>query len=307
MSNLKRSIQEVGWLKVHGALLTVAIIYGSNYSISKVAMSVLPPFALVFVRMLVAGVLFWILHRFTLQEKIESRTDFLRLAVCGLFGVAVNQMMFLYGLSLTSPINSSVIMTNTPILVLIISSILLKEKITLQKGIGVLLGALGAVMLIGGTQFEFSSENAKGDSFILINAISYGLYLVFVKPLMKKYETLTVIKWVFLFGFLIALPFTWQDFIGVNWSALGWETWASMAFVVFGATFSVYILNAWALQFVNPSVVGVYIYVQPILATAIALYFGQGELTWSKVGFAGLIFIGVFLVIKKRKEKEIMN
>ncbi len=265
-------------------------------------MNALPPFALVFVRIFVAGSLFWILHSLTLKEKIESKKDFGRLVICGLFGVSINQIMFLYGLSLTSPINSSVIMTTTPILVLIISSILIGEKITIQKGLGVLLGGLGAIMLIGGLNFEFSSSNSKGDLFILINAISYGLYLVSVKPLMKKYQTLTVVKWIFLFGFFIALPFTWQDFASVSWSELSWETWASLSFVVLGATFSVYILNGWALQYVNPSVVGVYIYVQPLLATAIALYFGQGELTLAKVGFAGLIFMGVFLVIRRKKK-----
>jgi drug/metabolite transporter (DMT)-like permease len=301
VSNSPKNLKRVSWLKVHGALLTVALIYGSNYSIAKVAMNALPPFALVFVRIVVAGSLFWVLHQFTLREKIQSKKDFGLLAICGLFGVAINQIMFLYGLDLTTSINSSVIMTTTPILVLIISSILIGEKITLQKGIGVVLGGLGAIMLIGGLDFEFSSSNAKGDLFILINAISYGLYLVFVKPLMKKYQTLTVVKWIFLFGFLIAFPFTWQDFASVSWSELNWEAWASLSFVVLGATFSVYILNGWALQYVNPSVVGVYIYIQPVLATLIALYFGQGELTLTKVGFAGLIFIGVFLVIRKKK------
>lgn len=287
-------------LKVHGALFTVALIYGVNYTIAKDVMETLPPFAVIMWRIGGAGLLFWLLHSITVKEKIQSKKDYLRLLICAIFGVATNQMMFLKGLSLTTPINASVIMTSSPILVLIASSIILKERITGLKTLGILMGGFGAFMMIGGTNFEFATTTATGDLFILINASSYALYLVLVKPLMNRYNALTITKWLFLFGFIIATPFCIEHFNSVTWSEVSWQVYAGLAFVVLGTTFTAYLLNAWSLGYVNPSVVGSYIYLQPILATSFALAWGlENTLTLEKAGFGLLIFIGVYLVSKK--------
>ena len=293
----------MNWLKVHGALLTVAFIYGTNYSIAKIAMTTIPPFAIIFCRISGAGLLFWLLHSIASKEKVASKRDYLHLALCALFGVAINQMMFFKGLSMTNPINGSVIMTTTPILVLVISSLLIKERITFTKGIGVLLGAIGAMLLIGGAKFEFASNTVAGDVLILVNAISYGIYLVIVKPLMRKYNALTITKWIFLFGFFMTLPFCWNEFSAVEWESLPLTIWGSLLFIILATTFLAYLLNAWALNFVNPSVVGVYIYLQPIIASSFAVLLGQGELTPQKMLYAGLIFVGVYLVGKSSKKK----
>lgn len=287
-------------IKVHGALFTVALIYGANYTIAKDVMETLPPLAVIIWRIGGAGLLFWLLHSITVKEKIQSKKDYLRLLLCAIFGVATNQIMFLKGLSLTTEINASVIMTSSPILVLVASSIILKEKITGLKTLGILLGGFGAFMMIGGTEFEFATKTAKGDVFILINASSYALYLVLVKPLMARYKALTITKWLFFFGFIIASPFCIEQFNTVAWAAVSWPVYAGLAFVVLGTTFAAYLLNAWSLGFVNPSVVGAYIYLQPILATSFALAWGrENTLTLEKVGFGLLIFIGVYLVSKK--------
>ncbi|MGB0522779.1 MAG: DMT family transporter [Flammeovirgaceae bacterium] len=285
--------------KVHGALFTVALIYGANYSVAKAVMDTLPPFAIIMARVAGAGLLFWLLHATTIKESIRSKKDYLHLAVCGLFGVAINQMMFFKGLSLTGPINASVIMVSSPILVLIASSFILKEKITILKALGVLSGSLGAFMLIGGTEFKFATETAFGDLLILINASSYALYLVLVKPLMRKYNALTITKWIFFFGLLFTSPFCLPEFVDVSWQQVSLMAFLGLGFIVLFTTFTAYLLNAWSLRFVNPSIVGAYIYLQPILASIFALSLGQDQLSLEKVSFGLLIFIGVFLVSKK--------
>lgn len=287
-------------IKVHGALFTVALIYGANYTIAKDVMGTLPPLAVIIWRIGGAGLLFWLLHSITIKEKIQSKQDYIRLFFCAVFGVATNQIMFLKGLALTTEINASVIMTSSPILVLIASSIILKEKITGLKALGILMGGFGAFMMIGGRNFEFATTTAQGDIFILVNASSYALYLVLVKPLMSRYKALTITKWIFFFGFIIAAPLCFEQFQSVAWEEVPWKIYLGLAFVVLGTTFAAYLLNAWSLGFVNPSVVGSYIYLQPILATVFALAWGrENTLTWEKVGFGTLIFIGVYLVSKK--------
>jgi len=291
-------------MKVHIALLLVALAYGANYSIAKTVMPPVNPFAIMFCRVVGAGVLFWIFHRFTVNEKVKSAKDYGHLAICALFGVAINQMMFFKGLSLTNPINASVIMTTAPIMVLVASSILLKERLTLTKIIGILLGAIGALLLIGGTSFQFSSDTALGDFCILLNAASYATYLVIVKPLMKKYSAFTIIKWIFLFGFVMTFPFCWPEFQATDWQSLDSNVIWGIVFIVLAPTFLAYLLNAWTLQYVNPSVVGAYIYLQPILATIFATFMGQATLTPEKIAFAALIFVGVYLVTARKTPKS---
>lgn len=286
--------------RIHGALFTVALIYGANYSVAKEVMNTLPPFAIILCRVAGAGILFWILHHLTVKESIKSWRDFLHLAICGLFGVAINQMMFFKGLSLTGPINASSIMVCSPILVLVASAFILKERITLYKALGIVFGSVGAFMLIGGTDFEFASETAFGDLLILINASSYALYLVLVKPLMKKYNALTITKWIFFFGFLLTFPFCFGEFSSVAWSDLALPVLLGLGFIVLFTTFTAYLLNAWSLRYVNPSIVGAYIYLQPIIASIFALSFGQDKLSLEKIAFGSLIFIGVYLVSKKK-------
>ena len=289
-------------MKVHLALFAVALIYGANYSIAKTVMPPLDPFGIIFCRVLGAGILFWVLHALSDKQKISQAKDYAYLALCGFFGVAANQMLFFKGLSMTDPINAAVIMTISPILVLVTSAILIKEKLTFQKGLGSIIGGIGAILLIGGVSFQFSSDTAMGDLCILFNATSYAIYLVIVKPMMKKYSSLTVVKWIFSFGFLMILPFCWPEFNAIQWQDLDAKTIQGLAFIVLGTTFLAYLLNAWALQYVNPSIVGIYIYLQPIIATCFSVYMKQGELTQEKVMFTLIIFSGVYLVIKPNKK-----
>ncbi len=285
---------------VHLALFGANLIYGANYGIAKQVMpDPLNPFAIIVMRVTIAGALFWILHQLTVKDRIPKAdwpTVLPRLFLCAIFGVVSNQLLFFNGLARTSPINAAVIMVMTPILVLLVSAVLIKEKITLLKAIGMLVGAIGAFFLIGGTAFQFDPANIIGDLMIVANATSYAIYLVLVKPLMAKYHAMTIIKWVFLFGALVIVPVSTEDVAAVDWATMPLWAWASLGFIVIGTTFLAYWLNAIALKHVSPSVVGAYIYLQPVLAALFGYYFYEENLTWEKGVASLVIFVGVYMV-----------
>lgn len=250
-------------------------------------------------RVILATILFWILHTATLDEKIKDKKDYFRLARCAFFGVAVNQLMFFKGLSLTTSINASLIMTTNPIIVFIASYFILHEQITFRKIIGVIMGLTGAALLLWKDEVSMDSDSFLGNLFVLINAISYAIYLVLVKPLMHKYDAKTVVKWIFLFGAVMVIPFGWEEIQVVDWDSFTGMAWFSIAFVIIGTTFIAYLLNAWALGHVTSSVVGIYIYLQPVFASIIAIIMGKGHLDLKTILLSGLIFSGVYLVSKR--------
>ncbi len=288
---------------VHAALFLVACLYASNYVLAKFATpQYVMPFGLVLIRAGGASLLFWFFHSLTIREKIKHRRDYLRFMYCGLFGVTINQLFFFKGISLTSPINASIIITSTPIVVLLASSLLLKERITWLKIVGIALGMGGAVgVIMLSSKSATVSGNPWGDFFVFVNALSYGFYLVLVKPLMKEYKALTVVKWVFTFGFVGIIPFGVGELMSTSWEVIPLYVYWIVLYIIVGVTFGVYLLNAWALSHVNATVVSVYIYLQPILTSMIAVAFRQDELRFEKVLFAMLIFLGVYLVNKKTK------
>jgi drug/metabolite transporter (DMT)-like permease len=297
-----------GLLKSHLAILVVNLMYGANYVIAKGLMpDIIGPNGFILLRVSGAVILFWIVFGFNYQ-KIALQ-DFGRLAMCGLFGVAVNQLLFFNGLMLTSPINAPVIMTMTPILVLILSFFILKETPTRLKIIGVIIGATGSIIFTRlSTDNGFSS--GFGDLLILLNASSYGLYLVLVKPLMTKYRPLTVITWVFTFGFAYVLiwPFSLTELTHVSFSTLEIETILRLGFVVICVTFLPYLLTVFAMKRLSPAVNATYIYLQPIFATLfIYLFWLAGledytqDISIEKIFCALLVFAGVYLVIKPVK------
>jgi len=216
----------------------------------------------------------------------------------GIFGVAVNQSLFLKGLHLTSPIDAAIMMITTPILVLIIASMLIKEKITMLKISGIVIGFSGAAFLVFQNMNGVQKESSfLGDLFVFINAISWGTYLVLVKPLMKKYHTITILKWTFLFALPMVLPFGISDGLQVEWANISMEIILYSIYVVVFTTFIAYLLNTLALKELSPSIVSAYIYLQPLLTALIAIYvFRNDMLTWEKAISALLIFIGVYLV-----------
>lgn len=263
------------------------------------------PSGFIALRVIGGGLMFWILFAVLGIEKVESY-DLPRFAACGLAGVAVNQLCFFNGLAITSPVHAALIMSVNPIFVLIASYFILGIAITRRKILGIALGAIGATSLLllsSGSEISMSGDSLEGDILILINALSYGVYLVLVKPLMKKYKPLTVIAWVFLFGALVAVPFGIGEVMEIQWNAFEAGDWQSVVFVVVGTTFLAYLLNIAALGMVEPTVVSIYIYLQPLIVTGVSIglaYMGYTQysesLNLKTIIAASAIFIGVWLV-----------
>lgn len=286
----------------------MSLIYGANYTIAKEVMGggYLSPLPFILLRVSGGVFLFWLFHRVLVREKVAS-ADLGRLALCGLFGVALNQMFFFSGLNWTTPINASLIMTTTPVLVLLASSILLGERITQRKIFGIVLGAAGAILLIAyGEQLSFGGPGFWGDLLVFFNASFFGIYLVLVKKLMVKYHPITVVKWAFAFGLLFVIPFGGPGLLEVEWGSFPPGIWLAVLYVLVCTTFLAYLFNAYALSIVNASVVSIYIYLQPLLATLIALVFARDHLTTVKMLAALLIFTGVYLVSGVRRNKGIL-
>ena len=284
----------------HAAILTANLIYGINYTFAKDVMpDYIQPFGFIMLRALGALSLFWLVSLFIPSEKIEKK-DFLRLAACGFFGVALNQLTFFSGLNITSPINAAIIMTTNPILVLLVASVILHDRITLQKVLGISLGILGAGLLIlFKGDFSIDTSTWIGDLLVFINSMSYGVYLVIVTPLMVKYNPLTVVKWVFTFGALVIIPFGFQQFGNIEWQSFTLDISLKTAFVVICTTFFAYLLNTIGLKTLKPSTVSTYIYSQPVFAAVFAIMLGKDELDMIKIVATALIFLGVYLVSRK--------
>lgn len=279
------------------ALFLVALIYAATFTIAKEVMPhYIHPFGLIVIRVWGATLLLWTTHALVSKDKITEKADFKELAYCSIFGIAANMLLFFKGLSLTTPINGAVIMVMTPLFVSVFAYWVLKESFGWKKVMGLGLGLIGAVVLLMPSATKGGDASLAGDIMIMLNAIIYSYYLIIAKPLIKKYRPLTVIKWTFLFGGILVLPFGWSDLMHVNWAEIPASIYASIAFLVIGATYLTYLLNAWALSHVDSSVVGAYIYLQPVLASIIAVLVGKDMLTLPKALCALLIFVGVYLV-----------
>jgi len=283
-------------LKAHGAVLAANVLYGVGYVVAKGIMPVhLSALSLTFYRICSATLLFWFVGMF-LPSATVKRADLLRIAVAGVLGVSLNQFLFLKGLSLSSAIDASIVMTTTPIMVLLISSLVLRDRITASKLWGIALGASGAILLVFFGKHGVASGNAIGISMLVANALSYAIYLVILKPIMFRYDAITMSKWIFLFGAIAFVPFGITD---VSLSAFSsFPTWVyfSLLFIILGTTFSTYLLNVYALKTVKPTTVSVYIYSQPAIAALTATLLGTEAFTWLKAVAALSVFAGVYLV-----------
>jgi drug/metabolite transporter (DMT)-like permease len=285
----------------------VSIIYGLTFTIAK---DVMPKYvdAYGFIIMRVGGatILFWMSWLFSrnsagIREEKIDRVDYPRIIWAAFFGVALNMLSFFKGLSLTSPISASVLMVCTPIIVLILSAIILKERMRKRMMFGIILGLIGTAFLI---LYGKSSENATnpilGNFLVFVNATSYGLYLVIVKKLMQKYNPFNFAKWIYLIGFIMVLPFGWSQFQVVDWTSMPMDIYWKIGFVVVFSTFGTYMLNLLSMRELKPTTVAVFVYLQPVFATIFAISLGKDELTLVKIISAILIFTGVYLVTQKK-------
>lgn len=287
------------------AVLLVQILYGLNYTYAKTVINngFIGPSALVILRVFGATILFWLMSVLLPKERIE-KGDYFKFFVAAIFGVVVNMLLFLKGLELTTPIHAAAIVTITPVIILLLSVVVLKEKVTWLKIVGIALALFGALILTYYGKSERVGDNVPlGNLLIFINAISYSIYIILIKQLTQKYHPFTFIKWLFLFGCFMVLPFGYTELMAVDWQNLTTYAIFSILFVVVGATFGTYILNPLALRKLKASTVGVFIYLQPVIAGIFAILMGADVIDSVKITAMLLIFSGVYLVSVKPKTK----
>jgi len=294
----------------HIALLLVQLIYASNHLLAKgVTPEFIGPDGFILVRMGTAMLLFLLVYLLFIREKVESK-DWFRLIYTGVLGVGISQILFFRGIALTSAMNVGELMTAIPIATVLFSALILREKITGLKALGVFIGAIGAIAItVAGKQAAFDSS--LGDVYIILNALVFGAYLVLTKPLMAKYNALTVVFYNFLFGFLFILfdPRVWSDIQHANFASFPSEIWLKIGFIILFATFITYLFNIFSLKAVSPSVSGSYAYLQPVFVVILTFVFALigwtadygKSITWEKIGYMLLIFLGVFLVARPSK------
>lgn len=299
-------------IKGHVAMLIAAIIFGLNIPITKSLMSEgwLSSIGVTYLRMIVAAVSFWTASLFFPREKV-ARKDMFVLFLGGLFGVMINQASFIVGLEYTSPIDAGLVITITPVLVMILAAIYLKEPITIKKAGGVALGASGAILIILSVNQEHVpgvSENPfLGNMLCFLSSLSYAIYLIVTKPIMQKYSPVTLMKWMFLFAAILSLPLGYSAVITAPafTAATNYTVILRVLFFTFFATFITYLLIPVALKRIRPTTVSMYNYVQPLVAAVVAISIGQDLLTWQKPVAALLIFGGVYLVTQSKSRADV--
>jgi drug/metabolite transporter (DMT)-like permease len=286
-------------------MLAVSLFYGLNYFIVKEVFREISPFGVLSIRSISGTLVFFLIARFLIHEKIRDRSDYLRLIVCAIFGISINQFFFLWGLSKTYEVNAAVLMITSPVFVFLIAWVIKAETLSWRKIGGLLLSFGGATLLVlGGRSLSFSPETLTGDLMIMLNALSYGTYLVLVRPLVVKYHPLTIIMWIFFFGAFINIPIGISDLASLEWGGLSQNTWLGVLYVIIFPTILAYSLNAWALTRVPSSYVGIYVYLQPVLVTGLSVVFARNTITVEKLSYILLVLLGVFFVTYTKGERK---
>lgn len=289
--------------RAHAAVLSANVIFGINFSVVQfITRHFVQPFGLNVIRVGVTSLLLWLLLLSSRKSARIRKKHYGRFIICSITGVVINQLLFIKGLSMTLSIHASLLILVTPIFITFVAAWLGKELLGMLKITGLVLGVGGAVMLVLDKPGSHKGEAIFwGNVFIIINAISYAFYFVFVKPLMKEYEPLHVLRWVFTIGFFFMLPVGLNEMLSIPWSEFTWQAYAALAFIVIFATFLAYLFNVVGIQQLGASVTGSYIYTQPAFAAIIAILFLDEVFTWYKIAAAVLIAIGVWMVSSKTR------
>jgi drug/metabolite transporter (DMT)-like permease len=288
----------------HLALLFTNLFFAINLSAVKhlTNLQLAKPFGINVVRVGVSAFLLWLLYLLKPGKIKIEKEDQGRLLLCAVTGIAINQLLFLKGLSLTYPIHAVLLMLTTPILIVFIAAWILRERLGFLKVTGLALGISGALVLILAKDSSGNGNNILlGDVLIIINAVSYTFYFILVKPLMLKYDPIVIIRWIFTIGLVLVIPFGWTEFIQIPWEKYTAVDLTSMGLIVFTGTFLAYLFNVYGIKILGASIAGLYIYTQPFFAALIAMLFLHEELTFYKLAAAALIFTGVYLANKQTK------
>lgn len=298
-------------LKGHAALLAANIVWGLNAPIGKSVLwseanpGGVSPFALSVYRMVGAALLFWTVSLFLPRERVAPR-DIVLLLFASVFGIQLNQMLFLWGLSLTSPIDTSIIATIVPVLTMVLATLFLREPITWLKAGGVFLGCAGALILILVSQHGAGhTSSIKGDLLCIVSAISFATYLTAFRNVIVRYSPVTTMKWMFLFAAVVAVVIYYRPLTEVDYAGLAAKTWAGIGYVVVGATFFSYLMVPVAQRYLRPTVVSMYNYVQPIVAVLFTVAIGLDTFGFTKAAAALCVFVGVWLVTKSKSRAQL--
>ncbi len=287
------------------AAVAATTIYGINHTLAKGVMPLyVKPFGFIMLRVVGAAILFWTISFFGPKEKIDKK-DWGRILICSILGMSINMLSFFKGLQLSTPINSAVLITITPIIVVVLSAFFLSERITFYKAFGILLGFLGAVgLILFGAELRQDAPNIPFGNFLfIINATSYGAYLIIAKKLIEKYHPFTLMKWLFTIAVIINFPITLPEFLEIQWSAIPLWAYGAIAFVIIGTTFMTYLFNVFALTELKASTVGAFVYMQPVIGILFALITGKDHLSWIKVIATILVLLGVYLASKRARPR----
>lgn len=298
-------------MKGHILIMLANILFGASMPVFKYLLTAdVPPEAITIMRAIFACMMFWLVSFFMPKEKVLPK-DLCLLFVCALCGVGINQWLFVIGLKNSSPVNASIIATAVPIFVLLLAALVLKEPITAKKSLGVFLGVSGGLLLVfNSTQTTSGTNSLWRDMLMLLNQLMYSVYLVLSKPLSRRYSSVIMMKWMFLFSTLALAPFCLQYMQYVpmfHRETFNVSQLYALLYLLFGATFVSFMLIPMALKQIRPTTVSMYNYVQPIIASAIAVAVGQDTFSMQKLLSAALVFVGVYLVTQSKKRKDIEN
>ena len=301
-------MQSKGMYTGHLAMLGTNLLWGVMSPMSKAVLQsgLVGPLSLTTLRMVGAAAAFWILSLFTRREHVTPH-DLALLFFASLFGVTLNQGFFITGVSLTSPIDASVVTTTTPIITMILSALYLKEPITSKKVMGIFMGAVGALILILSADAAHTGENAggmTGNILCLMAELCFATYCVVFKDLIGRYSPVTLMKWMFTYAAICCIPFSYNGLASINFTTLPTAVYADLAFIVFGATFLSYLLVPIGQHRLRPTLVTMYCYLQPIVASMLAVLWGMDRFTPTKGAAILLVFVGVYLVNRSKSRAQ---
>ena len=288
----------------HIFALTANILWGLMAPIGKSALMEFSALSVTTFRMVGAAACFWLLSAFCKYEHVDHR-DMLKIFFASLFALVFNQGVYIFGLSMTSPIDASIVTTTLPIVTMIIAAIYLKEPITNLKVLGIFVGAMGALTLILSSQTAGSGNGSIiGDLLCLVAQISFSIYLTVFKGLSQKYSPITLNKWMFIYASMCYIPFSYQDVAGIQWAEVSTAAYVQIGYVVIGGSFLAYIFIMTAQRLLRPTVVSMYNYMQPIVASIAAIIMGLGVFGWEKGIAVALVFLSVSIVTKSKSKAE---
>jgi drug/metabolite transporter (DMT)-like permease len=284
----------------HLALIAVQILFATWPIVGKIALRTVPSVALVGFRVAGASLTLLILAKTTGRLQKIQKTDWPLLIVSSMLGLVLNQLLFTKGLSLTTAINATLLSTTIPVATLLVGVVLGTDRATLRRLVGIALAAIGVLYLIGPGRAGFSSVTRLGDILIVANSLCYGAYIAVSKDLMKRYNALTVITWIFVVGCVVTVPAGAISLAQVPLASISWRVWLAILYIIVLPTAGAYYLNGWALARVPPSTVAVYIYLQPLMAFAVAPIVLGESLSFRTLIASLLIFAGVSAVTRRK-------